>query len=228
MERRQFLAAAFAAPFAMRAAARSGYRAVLTSDFAVPHGDPDDYYDVASAVSLGFHGVVLDGAASSPAASRALRQVGARELDPADLRNADAVVVVGASTNAARHYRRGQRVVLFAGDAAGLPEVNVTMDPDAYAFLRRRGALWVPCFDGGTFVGSPRSSWTLTEDDAVIGGTRFESWFRSYCGDVYGARSLYCGAYLGFASRDVVAGATAAPFVDAGQLAAATRALLLR
>lgn len=126
----------------------------------MPHQDPDDFYDVACAAALGFHGVVLD----DPHAGTigATREAGARVLEPEDLRSADAIVVVGAGTNAARHYRRGQRVVLFAGDASGVPEVNELMDPDAYRFLRERpDAVWVPCFDGGGFQGSDRASWKL-------------------------------------------------------------------
>jgi hypothetical protein len=223
MDRREFMAAALVAPFAAKALTRRGYRAVLTTDLRVPHSDPDDYYDVACAVALGFHGVVLD----DPHAGtiRATEEAGARVLEPSALRSADAVVVVGSGTEAARHYR-GQRVVLFAGDAAGVPEVNELMDADAYDYLRHKGAIWVPCFDGGGFRGSTRSSWTLTHDDDVMGTTRWESWFRRYCGDVWGERSLYCGAYLGFAFRDRVAGATAVPFIDGGQLASATRGLL--
>jgi len=223
VDRRGFLGAALAAPFAFRAAARSRYRAVLTTDLRVPHQDPDDFYDVACAVALGFHGVVLDDPHTGTI--QAAREAGAQVLEPKDLRTADAIVVVGAATAAARAYR-GQRVVLFAGDAAGIPEVNELMDADAYNYLRAKGAIWVPCFDGGGFQGSERSSWTFTHDDEVMAGTRWESWFRRYCGDTWGVRSLYCGAYLAFASRDAVAGATARPFRDGGQLAVATRALL--
>lgn len=222
MDRRTFLGAAIAAPFAAKAAARRPYRAVLTTDLRVPHQDPDDFYDVACSVALGFHGVVLDDLHAGTI--QATREAGARVLEPSDLRRADAIVVVGAATNAARHYR-GQRVVLFAGDAAGVPEVNELMDADAYNYLRVKGAIWVPCFDGGGFQGSERASWTWTHDDAVMGGSRWEPWFRRYCGDVWGERSLYCGAYLGFAFRDAVAGATARPFRH-GDLAGATRTLL--
>lgn len=222
--RREFLGAALIAPFAMKAAARRPYQAVLTTDLQVPHQDPDDFYDVACAVALGFHGVVLDN--PHDGTIQATREAGARVLEPKDLRAADAIVVVGSATNAARYYR-GQRVVLFAGDAAGIPEVNELMDADAYNYLKAKGAIWVPCFDGGGFQGSERASWTFTHDDQVIAGTRWEPWFRKYCGDTYGVRSLYCGAYLAFAFREQVAGAQARPFVDGGQLAVATRDLLL-
>lgn len=203
---------------------REGYLAALTTDLRVPAEDPDDYYDVACAVALGFHGVVLDDPHDGTV--NAVHAAGARALQPRALRDADAVAVAGACTNAARHYRRGQRVIVFAGDVQGLPEFNEQMDPDAYRYLLNMDAIWVPCFDGGAFEGSERASWTLTNDADVIGGTAWEPWFRDCCGDVWGTRSLYCGAYLAFTSRDRVAGSRIRPFRQGFHLAQATRRLL--
>ena len=220
MNRRQFLGLAAAAPFALRTGRR--FRAALTTDLKPWIGDPDDLYDVASSVALGFHGVVLD--TPMPNARRAVTEAGARLLEPKALRDVDAVVVVGAGTNAARHYR-GQRVVLFAGDAQGVPEANELMDPDAYAYLRRKNAIWVPCFDGGVFTGSERASWTLTSDDSLLGGSPWRDWFSRYC-TLQPQRSIYAGAYLAFAFRNNVAGSTARPFRHRADLAALTRQLL--
>jgi len=84
---------------------RSG--AYLTTDFAVPATDPDDYYDVAAAVALHFDGIVLD--RPTPAAKAAIREIGGTPVPAAALASASTIVTVGALTNAARYWRDGMR-----------------------------------------------------------------------------------------------------------------------
>jgi len=169
----------------------------------VPHLDPDDFYDVACSVALGFRGVVLDD--PSAVAIKAIEEIRGHVLEPSALARADAVCVVGSPTRMAKHYRPGQRVILFAGDATGAPETNQVADPDAFEFLKARSR-WVPCFAGTQEPGDPRASLVWSTDDELAGRTRLEPWLRKYCGDVWGFRRLWAGALLHFAFTDHWAG----------------------
>lgn len=178
---------------------RSTPRAILTTDFAVPHIDPDDYYDVACSVALGFAGVVLD--SPSAAAVEAIEEIGGRVLEPSALRTADVACVVGSPTRAAERFHRNQRVVLFAGDATGAPETNQQADPDAFEFLRPRSR-WVPCFAGTPEPGDRRASVVWTNDDELAARSRLEPWLRRFCGKAWGFRRLWAGALLHLAFAD--------------------------
>lgn len=186
---------------------RSQPSAVLTSDFSVPHADPDDYYDVACAIALGFTGVVLD--QPSPDAISAIEEIGGRVLEPTALRKAESICVVGSPGPAAAHHRREQRVILFAGDATGAPEHNQALDPEAYAFLQPRSR-WVPCFAGSLQPGDRRASLVWTNDDELAAGSPLEPWLRKFIGDVWGFRRLWGGALLRFAFADRWAGSSVA------------------
>jgi hypothetical protein len=188
---------AFAAPKAARK------HAYLTTDFAVPPIDADDYYDVACAIALGFEGIVLD--EPSPASILAVRQLGGTVVKPRELRRARSIVVVGAVTHAARHGRDAERIVLFAGDAQGEPEHNVALDPAAYEALAPRSFL-VPCGDGGIWRGSERTSFLTTDDHVLLEGAPCRWWFERYVS--IGPRNLWGGPLLRFAYRDTWRGQT--------------------
>lgn len=154
-------------------------------------------------MALGFQGVVLDDPSAD--AVRAVEAIRGRVLEQSALAKADIVCVVGSSASAAKHYRRGQRVVLFAGDATGASEHNQQLDPDAFAYLQPRSR-WVPCFAGTPRPGDRRASLVWTTDDELTASSRLEPWFRSFIGDVWGFRRLWAGALLRFAFADEWAG----------------------
>lgn len=189
---------------------------VVTTDFAVPHIDPDEYYDVACGVGLGVLGFVLD--KPTQAAASTIEQIGGRVLEPSAIREAATVIVIGAATNAARFLRTDQRVVLFAGDADGAPEYNQQLDTQAYAFLRPRSR-WVPCFSGGLWHGDRRSSWVQTTDQALLDGQPMRCWMDQYVKDAYGLRNLWVGPLLRFGWTDTWRGHS----VASGRFAAGPR-----
>ena len=161
-------------------------RAFLTTDFAVPPIDADDYYDVACAIALGFAGIVLDHP-TDPAIA-AIGQLGGTVVAASDLVRAQSIVVVGAATNAARYGRDADRIVLFAGDASGEPEHNVSLDPAAYDALVHH-SYRVPCADGGLWRGSPRTSFLPTDDDVLLEGAPCRWWFEEHVAT--GPRNLW-------------------------------------
>jgi hypothetical protein len=207
--RRQFLAgtAAVAAVGAVgglaarRAGeASTGVDVVLTTDFTVnPSGDPDDAYDLVCARAMGIQRVVLDMPKAESIA--AIRELGLYAATPETLGTADAVVVLGSPTNAAKSYRVGQRVVLFAGDYTGQPEYNQQLDPAAYDYLRaQRNTYWVPCFQGGLWASGPHASYVQTTDDALTTGIpKARDWLRPKFADRWGTRNLWAGPLLNFA-----------------------------
>jgi hypothetical protein len=216
--RRSFLALSAAALVAVATvekswgaelASRQKDTTYLTTDFAVPPIDSDDFYDVACAIALGYTGIVLD--TPTDAATQAINDLGGTVVAASELATADTVVVVGAATNAARCWHRGQRVVLFAGDATpGEPDesdYNVTLDPEAYRFLRPK-AHWVPCDDGGLWQASTRASFMHTDDEALLDGAPCRWWFEKYV--TLGPRNLWCGPLLRFAFTDTWRGQTVA------------------
>jgi hypothetical protein len=207
LTRRQLLAYAGAAGIASltgcgtheAAAPPHAHRVIITTDFAVPHVDPDDYYDVVCGVALGVDGFVLD--APNAYSVAALSEIGAPVLEPTAIRRADAVVVTGAATHAARYHRADQRVILFAGDADGIPEYNQQGDPAAYDFLKPRSR-WVPCFAGGLWRTDRRASYVQTTDAALLDGQPVVCWFNDYISDAYGLRNLWVGPLIRFAWQD--------------------------
>ena len=173
----------------------------LTTDFAVPPNDADDYYDVAAAVALHFDGIVLDN--PTPAAEAAIREIGGKPVPASALANASRIVTVGAVTHAAQYYRSGMRVVMFAGDAAlGTPDAtnyNVMLDPVSYLYMRPLSR-WVPDDQGGLWHAGPNASFTHTTDQALLTGTPIQWWFAKYF--PLGERSLWAGPLLNFAFDD--------------------------
>jgi hypothetical protein len=145
------------------------------------------------------------------AARQAIAELGGTVVDASELAGADTVVVVGAATNAARYWQRGQRVVLFAGDASGgaldTNDYNVALDPEAYLFLKPK-ARWVPCDDGGLWQASTRASFMHTDDEALLDGAPCRWWFEKYV--TLGPRNLWCGPLLRFAFTDTWRGQTVA------------------
>ena len=173
----------------------------LTTDFAVPAIDADDYYDVAVAIAMDFDGIVLD--EPTPEAEAAIRELGGNPVPVGAMVNAQTIVTVGAATHAAQVWRPGMRVVMFAGDAEhgehDANDYNVRLDPVSYLYLRPR-ARWVPCDQGGLWQAGPNASFTHTMDDIVLDGLDVTWWFEKYL--ELGHRNLWGGALLQFAAGD--------------------------
>jgi hypothetical protein len=176
---------------------------VLSTDFTVnPSGDPDDAYDLLCAKALGIRRVILD--APEPESVAAVESLGMYAVAPQAIRDAASVMVVGSPTNAAAFFKKGQRVVLFAGDYTGLAEHNQQLDPTAYDHLRAQATTyWVPCFQGGLWQAGPHASYVQTTDAALTDGIpRARDWLQPKFTDRWGTRNLWAGALMRLAFAD--------------------------